>query len=187
MGNALELIRGRIDLLLAEKERVVVAIDGSCTAGKSTLASRLAEIYDCNVFHMDDFFLRQSQRTPERYAQIGGNVDYERFGDEVLIPLRAGQAFSYRPFDCGTFELAGPVDVTPKKLNIIEGTYSLHPCFGDVYDLKLFLTVTPQIQRQRILARPAFLHERFFREWIPMEQRYFDGFSIPEKCDMILE
>lgn len=187
MGNALELIRGRIDLLLAEKERVVVAIDGSCTAGKSTLASQLAEIYDCNVFHMDDFFLRPEQRTPERYAQIGGNVDYERFNDEVLIPLRAGQAFSYRPFDCGTFELTGPVAVTPKKLNIIEGTYSLHPHFGDVYDLKIFLTVTPQIQRQRILARPAFLHERFFREWIPMEQRYFGGFSIPEKCDMILE
>lgn len=187
MGNALESLKARIDLLLTQKDQVLIAIDGSCTAGKTTLAAQVAEIYDCNVFHMDDFFLRPEQRTPERYAQIGGNVDYERFREEVLCPLKDGKAFSYRPFDCGTFELAGPVDVAPKKLNIIEGTYSLHPCFGDAYDLKLFLTVTPPIQRQRILERPAFLHERFFREWIPMEQRYFDGFSIPEKCDMILE
>ena len=72
------------------KNFVMVAIDGKCTSGKTTLASKLAEIYDCNVFHMDDFFLRPEQRTSERFAEIGGNVDYERFQEEVLFPLRSG-------------------------------------------------------------------------------------------------
>ena len=58
------------------------------------------------------------KRTPERFAEVGGNVDYERFQEEVLLPLKNGKAFSYRPFDCSTFTLAGPVAVTPKKLNI---------------------------------------------------------------------
>ena len=69
----------RINELITQKEQVIVAIDGNCTAGKTTLAGKLAEIYDCNVLHMDDFFLRAEQRTPERYAEVGGNVDYERF------------------------------------------------------------------------------------------------------------
>ena len=175
----METIKKKIDELLTQKDRVVVAIDGKCTSGKTTLASKLAEIYDCNVFHMDDFFLRPEQRTPERFAEVGGNVDYERFQEEVLLPLKTGEAFSYRPFDCSTFTLAAPVAVTLKKLNIIEGTYSHHPYFGNPYDLKILLTVDEETQWKRILERPAFLHKRFFEEWIPLENRYFDGFAIP--------
>lgn len=186
MKEILTLVKNQIDERMAQKEQVIVAIDGNCTAGKSTLASKLAEMYDCNVLHMDDFFLRPEQRTPERYAEAGGNVDYERFMEEVLTPLTAGKAFSYRPFDCSTFTLDQQVQVIPKKLNIIEGTYSHHPYFSDPYDLKIFLTVTPEVQRQRILERPAFLHKRFFEEWIPMEQRYFDGFKIYHRCDILI-
>ena len=182
----MEEIKNKIDELLAQKDMVVVAIDGKCTSGKTTLAAQLAEIYDCNVFHMDDFFLRPEQRTHDRFAEVGGNVDYERFKAEVLIPLQAGQPFSYRPFDCSTFTLADPVCVTPNKLNIVEGTYSHHPYFNDPYDLKILLTVDEETQRQRILQRPTFLHKRFFEEWIPMENRYFDGFAIPDKSDITL-
>ena len=180
MNETLNQIRNRIDELMSQKERVIVAIDGNCTAGKTSLAGRLAELYDCNVIHMDDFFLRPEQRTPERYAEVGGNVDYERFAEEVLVPLKDGKSFSYRPFDCSTFTLADPVTVAPKKLNIIEGTYSHHPYFGDPYDLRIRLTVTPEVQWQRILERPAFLHQRFFEEWIPMEDQYFESFGISD-------
>ena len=182
----METIRKKIDELLPQKDMVIVAIDGKCTSGKTTLAAKLAEIYDCNVFHMDDFFLRPEQRTPERFSEVGGNVDYERFLAEVLIPLKLGKPFSYRPFDCSTFELTDPITVIPKKVNIVEGTYSLHPYFGESYDLRILLTITPELQRQRIMERPAFLHKRFFEAWIPMENRYFEGFAISEKCDIVL-
>ena len=186
MEKILKAAKHQINMLLEEKNFVIVAIDGKCTSGKTTLASQLAEIYDCNVFHMDDFFLRPEQRTPERFAEVGGNVDYERFHEEVLLPLKSGKAFSYRPFDCSTFTLAAPVTVAPKKLNVIEGTYSHHPYFGNPYDLKILLTVDEEIQRQRILERPAFLHKRFFEEWIPMENRYFEVFRIIDQANLIL-
>ena len=186
MDKILEMLKKQIDTLLEEKNFVLVAIDGKCTSGKTTLADKLAEIYDCNVFHMDDFFLRPEQRTPERFAEVGGNVDYERFQEEVLLPLKSRKAFSYRPFDCGTFELTDPVAITPKKLNIIEGTYSHHPYFGNPYDLKTLLTVDEETQRQRILERPIFLHKRFFEEWIPMENRYFEVFRISDQSEIIL-
>ena len=182
----MEAIKKRIDELLAQKDMVIVAIDGKCTSGKTTLAAKLAELYDCNVFHMDDFFLRPEQRTPERFAEIGGNVDYERFLEEVLTPLKACNAFSYRPFDCSTFTLAEPISVAPKKLNIIEGSYSNHPYFGNPYDLKILLTISNELQRQRILQRPAFLHKRFFEEWIPMEQKYLEYFKIHQISDIVI-
>ena len=170
----MDVLKKKIDELLTQKDMVIVAIDGKCTSGKTTLAAKLAEIYDCNVFHMDDFFLRPEQRTPERFAEVGGNVDYERFKEEILIPLQDGKQFSYRPFDCSTFTLANPVTVIPKQLNIVEGTYSHHPYFGNPYDLKVMLTVTPELQRERIMQRPAFLHQKFYEQWIPMENRYFE-------------
>ena len=184
--NRLEIVKERIGQLLAEKDRVIVAIDGNCTSGKTTLTAQLAEIFDCTVFHMDDFFLRPEQRTPRRFEEAGGNVDYERFHEEVLLPLQAGKPFSYRPFDCSTFSLSEPVTVAPKKLVIIEGSYSLHPYFGDTYDLKILLTIDPGTQRQRVLERPAFLQERFFSLWIPMENRYLEEFQIAGKADLIL-
>ena len=82
--------------------------------------------------------------------------------------------------------LVAPVAVTPKKLNIVEGTYSHHPYFGNHYDLKILLTVDEETQRQRILKRPAFLHKRFFDEWIPMENHYFEVFRIPNQSEIIV-
>ena len=168
-----------------EKKRITIAIDGSCTSGKSTLAAGLASELDCNLFHMDDFFLRPQQRTAERYAEVGGNVDYERFYREVLKPLKTGEAFSYRLFDCRTGLLAEEVSVMPKRINIIEGSYSQHPYFGNVYDLKVFLLVSADTREQRIRRRHPMLQKKFFTDWIPMEQRYFETFSIPEKADLV--
>ena len=182
----MEKIQKRIDELLERKDHVIVAIDGPCTSGKTTLAGKLGEIYDCNLFHMDAFFLRPEQRTPERFAEPGGNVDYERFREEVLLPLKTGNPFSYRPFDCKTFTFSELASVTPKKLTIIEGSYCNHPTFGNPYDLKIFLTITPDLQRQRVLQRPEFLHQRFFEEWIPMENRYFAEFQIADQCDVVI-
>ena len=180
------LIRQRLDGLLADRDRVILAIDGKCASGKTTLAARLGELYHCNVLHKDEFFLRPEQRTPERFGEVGGNVDFERFREEVLLPLLSGRDFSYRPFDCKTFTHAPSVPVTPGKVPVIEGSYSLHPYFGDPYDLKLLLTVEDQTQHRRILERPAFLHRRFFEEWIPMENRYFEQLQIQKSCDLIL-
>ncbi|MDD2446187.1 MAG: uridine kinase, partial [Tissierellia bacterium] len=73
-----------IDLLMNSKDKVLVAIDGNSGAGKSTLSEILESIYSCNVFHMDHFFLRPELKTKERLDEVGGNVDYVRFNDEII-------------------------------------------------------------------------------------------------------
>ncbi|MEI3593674.1 MAG: DUF3842 family protein [Lachnospiraceae bacterium] len=56
----------------------IIAIDGRCAAGKTTLAARLAKELGGDVIHMDDFFCRLTLRTQERRSEPGGNVHYER-------------------------------------------------------------------------------------------------------------
>lgn len=171
-----------IDRMMAAVEDgkpVVVAIDGMCGAGKSTLGNLLHEVYDCNLFHMDDFFLRPEQRTPERFAEVGGNVDYERFKTEILDHISDSKGVSYQVFDCRKWALGERFFVPHKKLNIIEGSYSQHPYFGDVYDLRFFCGIEEEEQLKRIeLRNGSALLERFKNEWIPMENRYLETFEI---------
>lgn len=178
----------RIDALLRERAQVIVAIDGCCASGKTTLAKRLGEAYGARVLHMDDFFLRPEQRTPERYAEPGGNVDYERFAEEVLAPLRAGRAYCYRRYDCGTQRLLEGEWIEPGRLTIIEGSYSLHPALEGSYDLKVLLHIDAQRQSERILARNGeAMHVRFMETWIPMEELYFEKTDIERRCDIRIE
>ena len=175
----------RIDSLLAKKDTLTVAIDGGCAGGKSTLAGIIEELYGATVFHMDDFFLRPEQRTKERYLEVGGNVDRERFLDEVLIPLKRGATFSYRKFDCSTFTLGEKTEVTPRKLRVIEGTYSHHPTLTPYYDLSVFLDVPLKVREGRIKVRNSpKMAERFFNEWIPLEEKYFSEMQVKERADM---
>jgi len=75
----------------------------------------------------------------------------------------------------------------PKKLNIIEGVYSMHPNFIDIYDLKIFLDVDEKTQLERIANRSGkALLARFIKEWIPKENEYFQELKIKEKSDIIL-
>ena len=74
----------------------------------------------------------------------------------------------------------------PKQLNIIEGSYSLHPTLSDSYDLKVFLTIDSELQSKRILNRNGpEKHKRFISEWIPLENHYFNELNIQAQCDLV--
>ncbi len=158
---------------------VTVALDGCAASGKSTLTEALSLLYDCNVFHMDDYFLPVSMRTSERLSAPGGNVHYERFQTEILDGIRSGVPFSYTPYDCSQDKLAMPVAVTPKRVNLIEGSYALHPYFGDTYDIRAAVTCGKETQLARIRRRNGEpLYSMFVSRWIPMEETYFAAFGI---------
>ena len=175
------------NLLHNEKGTIIIAIDGRCGSGKTTLGALLHEQFGGNIFHMDDFFLRPEQRTPGRLSEVGGNVDYERFREEVLLPVLSGKEAIFKRFDCTTFSLEDKAcQVSPQRLNIIEGSYSLHPYFGDVYDLRLFVTVDAAAQIERIRNRNGEEKlKRFINEWIPKEEAYFQAFKIDKNAIII--
>ena len=169
------------------KRPVLLAIDGRCGAGKSTLARALGEKAGAAVVHMDDFFLRPEQRTPERFAEPGGNVDRERVLEEVLAPLRENRPAVYRPYDAHKPAMLEPVHLEPSPVTIIEGSYSCHPALWNYYDARVFVDVGPEEQLRRIEARNGPEALPLFRDkWIPMEEAYFRAFQIPGRCAVCL-
>ena len=188
MQAALDETAARVAALQKAHPCTLVAIDGGSCSGKTTFAARLGERLNANVFHMDDYFLPPHMRTPERLVAPGGNVDAERFLQEVLLPLQRGETVFSRRYDCHKDALLPPAEYPPRSVSIVEGAYSLRPDLAPYYDLKLFCRVESAVQMERVLARNGRQQAKIFRtRWIPMENAYFTAFQIEASCDLLLE
>lgn len=176
-----------IDKAAGQKPHVLVGIDGMSAAGKSTLADMLVDVYGCGVVRTDDFFLPSALRSRERLLQPGGNIDYERLAP-VAAQARHRFPFAYTAYDCGTDTMQDEVHLPGGPLAVLEGAYALHPKVAAPCDVRVFLSVSAEVQRARILRREGpDAAARFFAEWIPMEHRYFSEYGIREGCDVILD
>lgn len=188
-GTAMPVLAA-LEQALRQYGRATLVLDGDCAAGKTTLAARLAPLYACNMFHMDDFFLPFAMRTPERLAQPGGNVHYERFAQQVLTGLASGGSVEYDAFDCHSGQTSR-VSVPARPVTIIEGSYSLHPAFEAAYEqlhaVRALLTVDGDEQLRRISRRNGEkMLDRFRDVWIPLEKRYLQAYHETRADEWVL-
>ena len=182
----MEQLFERIGNLLAERPSALIGIDGQCASGKTTLANEIATRFNAQIIHMDDFFLPFDMRTDERLSETGGNVHYERFNAEVVSGLEKGGKFAYRAFCCKNGTYGETKTVSADKPIVIEGSYAFHPEIKINYDLKIFLGSDYETRLGRIRRRNGDeMLETFKLKWIPLEEKYFSGFSIKEKSDII--
>lgn len=183
----LRLIR-TLDSSLQKNIPLILAIDGNCASGKTTLSRLLAMYFDCNIIPMDDFFLPPALRTAERLAQPGGNVHYERFIEEVMKPLQNGSEISYRRFRCDIMDYGDAITLPPKPLTIIEGSYCMRPELRGLYHYSVFLSCSYEHQIARIRARNGEeMLKNFISRWIPLENAYFDAFQVKKSCSLVIK
>ena len=125
------------------------------------------------------------QRTKEWYEEPGGNVDYKRFEQKVLVPLKKGETVFYRPYYPPKWSFLETAEIAPCRVNIVEGTYSCHERLEAYYDLKVFLTIDPIEQIQRIEKRNGSEKAvEFQKKWIPLEELYFEKCRTRSRCDV---
>lgn len=166
----------------------LLAIDGRCASGKSTLAALLGRLLDCPVVHLDDFFLPPALRTRERLAQPGENVHWERFAQEVLQPLSQNRDACFAPFCCRTGDFSPNKATVPAGgLVVAEGSYSLHPALASFYQEAVFLTVEPAVQTQRLAQRNPDMLPQFLQRWVPLEERYIAALAPQERAALQLD
>lgn len=186
--DILNTICQRLESISAEKGHAILAIDGRACSGKTTIAACMSEKLSAPVIHMDDFFLPPELRTTERYSQPGGNIHYERFIAEVLPSLYTHQSFSYRKFDCSILDYSGSISIPESPIVIVEGSYSLHPAIDLACNVSVFLDISDECQRQRILRRNGAKAMKSFENiWIPLENRYFSAFGIRERSEHVID
>ncbi|MBR5507147.1 MAG: uridine kinase [Clostridia bacterium] len=184
----LKIIVSALEECLSNNGHTLLAIDGRCGGGKTYLSGCLESIFECNIVHMDDFFLPFELRNEERMSQIGGNIHKERFLEEVLQPLVNNERVSYRPYECKSGTFSDEISFVPGKLTVIEGTYSCMSEFSDYYDLKIFVDVSDEVRKDRLKRRcKSGEYERFTNIWIPREEAYFDKYNVMSRCDYIID
>ncbi len=178
----------RLNTIRRESGVRVVAVDGRAASGKTTLSELLRAALGASAVKMDDFFLPPTLRTVDRLSEAGGNIHYERFCEEVIPFVGKKGGFSYGVFDCNSMSICGKFSVGASEWRIVEGSYSHHPKFGEYADYKVFCTVSPEEQMARVISRDGeSLAERFRKEWIPMEEKYFEKFDVCGRADIVIK
>ncbi|MEF2609737.1 MAG: AAA family ATPase [Faecalicoccus sp.] len=171
--------------LHALQEHRVLSIDGPCASGKTTIGKLLSSFLECPCIHMDDYFLQANQRTAQRLEEPGGNIDYERFHQEINDAWNQNQPIHMRSYDCSSQRLRKEVILEESPILIIEGSYAHHPYLDDMQAFKIFMDIDPSIEKERLQKRSPDKFVDFIEKWIPMEEKYFHAFSIKEKSDYV--
>lgn len=168
------------------KAPCIIAIDGRCGSGKTTLASSIAEREGFNLVHIDDFYLPFEKRTPEIMNEPGGNIDFNRIQQEILIPLTSQKEAIYRPYVIHQASFLPDIYLDPSKITIVEGSYSSHPKLRKYYELCIFMDISKELQLKRLEKRNPMKLDAFITTWIPREEYYFKICNTKENSDLVL-
>jgi uridine kinase/molybdopterin-guanine dinucleotide biosynthesis protein A len=178
--------------LAAEVDRpLVVAIDGPSCAGKSILATAVSLRSGGSVVEGDDFYrsslprLTVSQREAmSDAAVVDAVIDWERLRDQALLPLRAGRAATFQPYDWEADDgrLAPPKTIPAANLIIVDGVYAARPEFADLVDVSVYLGVDPPTRARRYAEREN--DPDWTRFWERGEAYYFGAVRTPASFDL---
>ena len=186
----LEILR---DILTAALDQhptkpLVLALDGRCGSGKTTLANGLsAQFTGCTLLRTDDFYLPPARRSPDWAHTPCANMDLTRLRDEALRPAYAGQTVDYRAYSCREGAFLPPAQLPAQPLVILEGSYSHHPLLRPYETLRVFVTCTKAEQTRRLQAREGARYADFAARWVPLEEGYFAQYGVAESADFVVD
>ena len=153
----------------------IVAIDGTGGSGKTTLAAAVAGYLDGAVIvHVDDFYRPMPDREREQLdAEQGYHryFDWERLRDQVLIPLRDGQAARYQIYDWATGQLGAWREIASGTVVVVEGVYSTRPELVRYYHFTAYVDTPRGVCLQRVRARGEN-PEEWIKRWRAAEDYY---------------
>jgi hypothetical protein len=123
---------------------VILAVDGRSDNGKTTLALRIgAAVPRAAVLHTDDIAWEYA-----RFDWAG------RLADEILVPLRRGEAVSYRPPPWAEHGRDGSLDVPAGcPLVVVEGDGAGRRELAPMLDAVIWVQCDLQVAEQRRIAR----------------------------------
>jgi uridine kinase len=137
---------------------------------------------------MDDFYGDEPEEVRLAYNAAEGVRRYfhwERLLEQALLPLRAGVAARYRPFDWKAGHgLGDEVVIGPAAVVIIEGVYSARPELRTFLDLSVLVEapVATRLRRQRERHDPHDWEHR----WDVSERWYFGTVNPRSTYDFVI-
>lgn len=167
---------------------LVLALDGRCGSGKTTLANTLARQFPASItLHTDDFYLPPAQRIRGWEKTPCANMDLDRLRDEALRPAYEGQPVQYRAYSCREGAYLPARELAAQPLVILEGSYSHHPLLAPYEDFRVFMTCSDAEQTRRLQAREGDRYPDFAARWVPLEEAYFTQHNIEDAADFVMD
>lgn len=162
----------------------VIAIDGPCLSGKTTISNFLKDCSHLKIVHMDDFFLPKERQKDLTIKDF--HIDFTSIILQVLIPFRQGMNHaSYFKFNCQrqVYTLS-EIDFDKDDILLLEGSYSSSPIMREYIDYHIFIDIDSSIQLSRLKQREDSKYDDYINKWIPKENYYFKEYQIKEKADI---
>lgn len=145
----------------------LVGIDGRSGTGKTTLAAGLRRgLRDADVtvavIHMDGLYPGWEGLAPSQPV----------VKNDLLAPLRRGESASYRLWNWTASTFGAMATVPPRNVVIVEGVGSVTANPSD-YDVRVWLTASSTVRRQRALERDGSVFEPHWDRWSAQENVFF--------------
>ena len=121
-------------------------------------------------------------------TEVGGNFDWRRVRDQVLLPLSRDEIGRYQRYDWLKDELAEWHVVPTGGIAIIEGNFSTRRELLSFYDFTIWIEAPHEVRLQRGLLRGGEdTRERWLTEWMPEEDRYIEAENPAGRVDLVLD
>ncbi|MDQ2716828.1 MAG: uridine kinase [Chloroflexota bacterium] len=191
MIETFDTLNAQLDSLPRKRSTFLLGIDGLGGSGKSVFAQALKRNRaDVTVVQMDDFFLPSSQRPlNDPYTKpIGGDFDWQRIYEQVLVPLSQNKEGRYQRYDWGSDTLAEEHTVVPGGMVIVEGVYSTRNELASIYDFKVWVECPRDVRLARGLARDGEeAREVWENDWMVAEDRYVEAHRSHRRADLVID
>ena len=180
----------------------IVAIDGMDAAGKSILASELAEeLRDRGLLvseaSIDGYHNPRAIRmvrgrdSPEGYYRDSFNLESLR--EHLLDPFMAGHEYRLQMFDHreDSPDPSMLYEFKPGTVLVFDGVFSLRPELRRYWDLTIYLSITEEESVRRGIERdPGDKEElcrRYKARYTPGQRLYKAEAKPEEKADMVID
>jgi dephospho-CoA kinase len=174
------------DLLAAVAERQpkgrckIVAVDGPCGAGKSTLARRLARVADAPLVAGDDFL----------HWRPDFDSVWPRVQRQLLVPLSNGEAARYQARDWHGDEFGKSLgewkEVARSPLVVVEGVGFGRRQDGDLVTYRIWVDAPEPLRLERGLLRDGEGHRHLWLDFMEREKRFFTRDRTLDAVDLML-
>ena len=188
-AQPLVALRDRLLGLRRRRATLLVGIDGCGGAGKSTLARALAGLVPAaTVVELDDFYRPSGERASRGDGEVGGDFDWRRARNQVLVPLAGDRPARYQRYDWGEDRLAEWHEIQPGGVVILEGNYATRSDLCGFYDFTIWVEAPRDVRLARGLERGGEnTLSRWLEDWMPEEDRYIAAEDPAGRVDLVVD
>jgi uridine kinase len=159
----------------------LLCIDGPAGSGKTSLAAALLEPAtgrgSVAVVHMDDLY--------EGWRGLASALP--RVARDLVEPLRAGRAGSYRRYDWLAARFAETHLIEPVDLLVLEGVGSGGSAYADAITTLVWVEVPRELRLARGIARDGEQVREHWLTWMEDEDRVHAQEHTRDRADILID